>query len=591
MSRRTFTFRLRRSLPFPACSFKWATRLNGKAGDSYQRCCQGLARLGYLVLAFDPMGQGERVYYPDAALRRTRLSSADDEHTLPGKQMLLFGDTSTRLQLWDAVRSLDYLASHPMVDPKRLASTGQSGGATLTMLLVAADDRLTTAVECSGNTENIACANFHPPGSTDDAEQDFIDAGPAGFDRWDLLYPFAPKPLLCTVSDKDYFGTYSPNYISSGWEEFQKLQKVYAVLGYKDRLAWADTPLPHGLSYDSRLLVYNWFARWLKGGGGTVKEEPPTSPEPDKVLWVAESGNVVTTFGGERPFTLTRKHPIANRPIALDRLLRLERPAAVAKASVLRRIPSQGIEIEALDIPSAAGVSLPAWLFLPKKLDPAKCAVLIFDSSGRNVRWHEGELHQNLALLGHVVCVADVRGIGDLTPEYSPGSPNYARSHAQEEDYAWGSLILGRPLVGQRVTDMLAAAAALRSHPSAQERRLRVAASARLTVPAVFAAALDPKIDELYLSNPLISYRSIVETEEYGTPLANFVPRILLHTDLPEIVKGLAPRKVCISGAISAAGDTLETSAVRQLYGGSHITVLPRVQWDAQHLSADNFGV
>jgi cephalosporin-C deacetylase-like acetyl esterase len=100
-----------------------------------------LARLGYIVLAFDPMGQGERVYYPNAA-GQTRLASSDDEHTYPGKQMLLVGDTATRFQVWDAIRSLDYLAGHPQVDPARLASTGQSGGGTLTMLLAAVDDRV-----------------------------------------------------------------------------------------------------------------------------------------------------------------------------------------------------------------------------------------------------------------------------------------------------------------------------------------------------------------------------------------------------------------------------------------------------------------
>src|SRR5207249_1545945 len=125
--------------PYPGILFQMGHSGNGKAADTYQRCCQGLARLGYLVLAFDPMGQGERIYYPNPSLHATRLRSSDEEHTLPGRQMLLLGDTCTRLQVWDAVRSLDYLAAHPMVDPKRLASTGQSGGGTLTMLLAAVD--------------------------------------------------------------------------------------------------------------------------------------------------------------------------------------------------------------------------------------------------------------------------------------------------------------------------------------------------------------------------------------------------------------------------------------------------------------------
>jgi len=114
--------------PFPGVLFQMGHSLNGKAYESYQKCCQGLARLGYVVLAFDPMGQGERTYL--------QAGDADEEHSRAGRQMLLVGDTAARLQLWDAVRSLDVLAAQSMVDPKRLASMGQSGGATLTMLLV-----------------------------------------------------------------------------------------------------------------------------------------------------------------------------------------------------------------------------------------------------------------------------------------------------------------------------------------------------------------------------------------------------------------------------------------------------------------------
>ena len=71
-----------------------------------------------------------------------------------------------------------------------------------------------------------------------------------------------------------------------------------------------------------------------------------------------------------------------------------------------------------------------------------------------------------------------------------------------------------------------------------------LAAGASVTLPALFAAALDPKITQLYFSGGLVSYRSIVDTEEYNAPFANFVPDMLLHTDLPEIAASLGARRV-----------------------------------------------
>jgi dienelactone hydrolase len=571
--------------PYPGVLFQMGHTANGKAGDTYQRCCQGLARLGYVVLGFDPMGQGERIYYPNASLTRTRLFSPDDEHTTAGRQMLLVGDTASRFQVWDAVRSLDYLAAHPLVDPKRLASTGQSGGGTLTMMLLAVDDRLAAAIECSGNTENFACANFNPPGSTDDAEQDFVGSGPEGFDRWDLLYPFAPKPLMVTVSDRDFFGTYSSQYIASGWEEFQKLKRVYEVLGRGDRLAWADTPLPHGLSYDSRLHVYNWLGRWLKGETRPITEEPPVEPEPDKVLAVSESGNVVRSFHGQTPFTLTRSRQLTRRSAPLDRLLGVERPAGEVRAAVLRRVPSRGLEIEVLDIPSAPKVWAPAWLFLPKNSDPSRPAIISLEPAGRDVRWHEGELYQSLAQAGCVVCVPDLRGVGDLSPEFSRGAARYARSHSNEDNWAWASLILGKPLLGQRVTDILAVVHALRSHPSLAGRRLTIAALGKMTVPALFAAALEPAVQSLYLAGGLVSYRSIVETEQYTHPFCNFLPHVLEYTDLPEVAASVAPRRIVLAGAVDGSEQTMEPAVVRRIYEkATNVEVLAAPTWDATAL-------
>lgn len=513
----------------PGVLFQMGHSRNGKAWDSYQRCCQGLVQLGYVVLAFDPMGQGERLYYGVRA-----APSADDEHTIPGRQMLLIGETATRMQVWDAVRSLDVLAAHPMVDATRLASTGQSGGGTVTMLLSAVDERLSCAAVCSGNTENFACAGFLAPGSTDDAEQNLIASGPEGFDRWDVLYPLAPKPLLVTVSARDFFGTYSPKYLLNGREEFDKLRAVYATLGHADRLAWADSPLPHGLSYATRLEVYNWFERWMKPDGRKLTGEPPVAPEKDETLWVTAKGRVPGELAGKVKVPAPKPGP------DLAKLLSLDLPPATAVFSVAGKTRQGDVAIEAVEVPSAPHVWVPAWLLLPPT--KARAVLLIADGRTRNRYWQEGSLALDLALDGIAVCAVDLRGSGDLSPELPRGAAGYASGHANEENFAWASLILGKPLAGQRTADLLAVIQALHRYPATAGVPLRLAASGKMTVPAIFAAALSQQVEKLHLLAGLKSYRSLVEAVNPSHPLANFVPGILQHTDLPEIVQSLKPR-------------------------------------------------
>ncbi len=568
--------------PFPAVLFQSGHYNEGKANPNYQRCCQGLAQLGFVVLAFDPMGQGERIQYPDSSGLHTRLQDVDSEHTVPGKQMLLFGDTATRFQLWDSMRSLDYLIALPMVDAKRVGSTGHSGGGTLTMLLSAADERLVAAAPCMGNIENVAALPFISPGSTDDAEQDFVDSGPVGFDRWDLFYPFAPKPMLIWPSDRDFYSTYSSQYITNGWQEFQKLRAVYSTLNHADRLKWADTPLPHSLAYDSRMLIYNWFTRWLKGSTEAVREEPAVKPEAFATLYASESGNVTASLHSATAFTLNKARRVERTPAALDSLLRVSRGPTSSRIITRRQMPN--VTVEVLEVGSDPGVWLPAWLVTAKDTAPDKPVLLVLDPVESERLWFQPDA--DLAAGSPVVCAADIRGVGALLPEYSPGHAGYAASHRQEEDYAWSSVILGKPLVGQRVTDILAIVAALHKHPATAQRRLLVAAAGRLTVPALFAAALDKRIDRLYLSGGLTSFRSVVDSELYNQSFANFVPGLLNHTDLPEVAASIAPRRIVLAGAVDARNETADVAVVRQLYAGGNFSIEPDAQWTVERLTS-----
>jgi dienelactone hydrolase len=569
--------------PYPGVLFQMGHSGQGKAYASYQKCCQGLARLGYLVLAFDPMGQGERINYPDASGTNTRLGSVDEEHDVPGKQLLLLGDTASRHQVWDAIRSLDYLAAHPLVDPTRIASTGQSGGATLTMLIACADPRLCAAVVSSGNTENFACRDFDPPGSTDDAEQDFIGSAPVGFDRWDLLYPMAPKPLLVLVSEHDFFGTYSPRYLSSGREEYQKLAKIYDLLGKPDHLQLQDTPLPHGLTYSLRLDTYNWFERWLKQSDRKIENEPPVEPETESTLWAGATGNVFRDFHSMRPFDLIAKRAGAERNGSRTdwmKALSIRLPARDLKFQSVASTRFGAVRVEAVEIPTAPSVWVPAWLFIPDRPDKNLPTVLAIDAAGRNAHSHEDGLYHRLALAGRVVCAADIRGIGDTRPEVGRGNPGYTIEHDSEDSFAWASLILGESLLAQRIQDILTLAQGLRNHASAEGRKLVVAARNRLTVPALFAFAASPLADSLYLAGGLNSYRSVLETEQYQQPLSSFAFDIARLTDLPQLAVQSAPRPIRLVGTVDAAGKRMDVASVRAVYATENVVISAEPTWD-----------
>ena len=143
----------------------------------------------------------------------------------------------------------------------------------------------------------------------------------------------------------------------------------------------------------------------------------------------------------------------------------------------------------------------------------------------------------------------------------------HQRWHQEEENYAWASLIFGRPLLGQRVTDLLTVVKGLSGHEAVRGRRIVLAASGKLTVPALFAAAMEPAISKVYLASGLVSFRSIVESEEYDHPFANFVPQLLMHTDLPELAASLAPRRVRLGGTIDATGKRMAVESVQKIYG------------------------
>src|SRR6266480_46498 len=279
---------------------------NGKAWPSYQRLFSNLARKGYVVLAYDPFGQGERIEYPGSRPGQSALGGGTSEHEYAGRRLILLGANFSLFRVWDGIRGIDFLLTRAEVDPERIGCCGQSGGGTLAQFLAALDSRIRVAVVSMGNTENLAQADVEPPGSADDAEQNIVPALARGIDRADLLYAFAPKPLLMTITLHDAGHTYSPEYASSSHDLLDEYKRVYALLGAGDRVSLQATTVSHGYVYEMRRATYAWFNRWFDMKN-VDDDESSQAVEPDATLFATPTGFVTTSFGGETALSLTRQ--------------------------------------------------------------------------------------------------------------------------------------------------------------------------------------------------------------------------------------------------------------------------------------------
>ena len=184
------------------------------------------AKNGLAVLCFDPIGQGERLQALDDEGKAV-VKGSTTEHTMAGIGALLVGRSAASYRIWDAIRSLDYLAGRPEVDAKRLGCTGNSGGGTETSYLMALDDRIAVAApSCYITSLERLFATIGPQ----DAEQNITGQIAFGMDHADYVELRAPKPTLLCVGTQDFFD------IKGSWDTFREVKLVYGRLGFGERV-------------------------------------------------------------------------------------------------------------------------------------------------------------------------------------------------------------------------------------------------------------------------------------------------------------------------------------------------------------------
>jgi cephalosporin-C deacetylase-like acetyl esterase len=570
--------------PFPGILAPLGHASNGKAYRNYQYLFQTLARKGYVVLAFDPFGQGERHQY-FARTGKPRYGPTG-EHSQAGRPLLLLGATFAQYRAWDGIRALDYLVSRSEVDSTRIGCTGHSGGGTMTMYLCALEPRIHAAVEVQGNSENLAGPNYSPPGAVADAEQNLIGGLAHGLDRGDLLAAFAPKPLLVCYTPQDTGTTYSPGYEEGTQEIFNELKSLYGALGAQEKVALFASPLPHDFDFPTRRATYEWFNQWLSRKDlGADEAEFETSPP--EALNCTTSGEVLTSLGGRSLVQLNtdRAHavvpPSPYRGHSVDAAAQKERVRAKLRSLLalpadrgpleprtLSSCTRRGVVIEEVEFRSEPQVRVPGWFLKPQGTPGPLPTILHVSEGGKDSMIEEPTELDALVQHGIAVCTVDLRGLGVTAPRFPAAGPLfYGYEDPDIKDaYAWAGLMLGKPVVGQRVWDLLRCLDYLESRPDVDRSRIHLVGVGGGGLTALLGAALDDRARAILLQRVISNLLSVVESEEYSLRLSWFLFGMLRELDLPDLVASLAPRRCWLLNAAGAHGEILPESTMKSLY-------------------------
>ena len=570
-----------RDFPLPGVVGTCGHSHNGKAADAYQSYAQGLARLGYVVLIYDPLGQGERLQYPDENLK-SKIGVGVREHLYAGNQQFLVGEFIGAWRAWDGIRALDYLRTRDEVDADTIGVTGNSGGGTMTTWLAGVERRWSMAApSCFVTTLRRNLENELPA----DTEQCPPGALALGLDHADFPAAMAPKPIRILAKEQDFFD------VRGSEEALRRLKHLYGLLGAEDNVSLFVGPGTHGYSQDNREAMYGLFNSVT--GISDARSEPEIKLEKDQALWCAPDGQVcrmdsrtVFDFTKKKSRKLAEKRPrdlstgeLKQRVVEVLGLRRLVREARaraarriqepweepadtrVTDSPALSFMPTTPPDYRILQVWRSRGFPKRRWTTYAVETEPGIQAVVYRLSEQRFRGRPPGERKTAILYVPHhssdaelrkeplvktlleenpeaAFYTCDVRGVGESRP--GTCNPSWLDPYGADYFYAIHSIMLDTPYPGQKTYDLLRTVQWLKS---VGHEEIHLVGNLWGTVPATFAALLSDGVTQVTLKNSLSSYSDVAESEMYDWPLSCLLPDVLKHFDLPQCYKVLKKEK------------------------------------------------
>ncbi|MBY0513519.1 MAG: prolyl oligopeptidase family serine peptidase [Gemmataceae bacterium] len=475
------------------------------------------------------------------------------------------GYTPAGVELWNAVRALDYLETRPEVDAKRIGLTGRSGGGATSWWVAAADDRVTAIVPVAGIADLYAhvvegAAPQYPAGVVwGHCDCMYL----VNTYRWDFAQVAAlcaPRPLLLGNSDDDAI------FPVAGYRRLaDKVARVYALYGAGEKFQLLETKGPHKDTPELHQGINRWMNRWLKDDpmAEVVDDlkryfQPPQLkvfdrlPEPRINEAVHETFVKPAAFDPPADPAAAREWWAARTPELLAALRERvfggwPKEPPPLKATVAADVVHDGVRLRAIDFTSETAVDLRVWLMTSPKVEtPAEVILSVLDDAGwaewcadlgpefadalqlsEKPKRNDAMFAQNRAVMERQkVAFAAVapRGIGP-TRWAEPGGKDDVQIRRKFP-------LVGQTLDGQRVWDVRRAVAAVRAVTDAP---VALHGEREAAGVALYAGIFEPAVAALDLWHLPASHRT--------GPIFLNVLRVL---DAPQAVALAFPRKITL---------------------------------------------
>jgi hypothetical protein len=555
---------IRKNRKTPAVIYCSGHSAEGYRSAVYQHVILNFVKKGFIVFAFDPVGQGERLEYYDPETGKSIVGGPTREHSYPGAQAFITGNSQALYMIWDGVRAVDYLMTRKEVDPDRIGITGRSGGGTQSAYIAAIDDRICAAAPENYLTNYTRLLQTIGP---QDAEQNMFNLIFHGLDHPDFLIVRAPKPALMITTTRDMFS------IQGAIETEKEVARIYKAYDKEENFSRVEDDAAHASTKNNREAMYAFFQKHLNNPGNPYDEDTQLLTTDE--LRVTATGQVSTSLGGETVFSLNLKtaenldnklntlryNPEVYLPgviLSAKKLSGYQEPSEDEKPVFTARIQRKSYAIEKYFVKGEGNYVIPYLLFKPAK--SGNKSMIYLHPSGKSIEASAGGEIERFVSQGITVLAPDLIGTGETGTGALKGDAYFdGASH----NLWYLSMLIGRSITGIQAGDVSRLTGILKRINN--ETVICGLARKEMAPALLHAAAFIEDIGNIILIEPFLSYRSIVMNRFYNTkfPLSA-VPGALKEYDLPDLAGTLAPRRLFIAGATDGNGSTTDIIGINK---------------------------